>query len=358
MLLGPGGAACGIGSLPYLTPEPALKLIQKYLPLFPHWPQLPRRGGKEHFIFQNLFALVKQGLFSEGKEKNPYFDLERADWPEKLTSFYHLYLAACEGEKEALAFFAPPEEAAPGLYAFLTACKKGSFPRARYLKGQIPGPLSVALNLCDQQGKPAYYNPHLHDLLLKALALSARWQAETLKEVGPAAIIFVDDPAVGAWGSAIYITLERREIVADLREIVQAIKEGGAIPGAHSCAGGDWSIFLEAGFQILSFDAYSYFKSLTVYHKEVQTFLEQGGVLAWGIVPTSEKVAQENFTSLAKLFKVHLETLAAQGISWENLSRQCLITPSCGTGTLPLPLAEKVYRLTAQLAMLFPFGGN
>jgi hypothetical protein len=40
--------ATGIGSLPLTDPDEAVALALRYLPEAPLWPQLPRRGFREH----------------------------------------------------------------------------------------------------------------------------------------------------------------------------------------------------------------------------------------------------------------------------------------------------------------------
>jgi hypothetical protein len=46
----PSGLATGIGSLPFIDPDQAIKLIRRYFPAIHHWPQMPRRGMEEHFV--------------------------------------------------------------------------------------------------------------------------------------------------------------------------------------------------------------------------------------------------------------------------------------------------------------------
>jgi hypothetical protein len=56
--------ATGIGSLPFVDPEEALDLISGELPDMPHWPQLPQRGEREHFVYQFLQPLVDCGILT------------------------------------------------------------------------------------------------------------------------------------------------------------------------------------------------------------------------------------------------------------------------------------------------------
>ncbi|MDN5346804.1 MAG: hypothetical protein PWP65_368 [Clostridia bacterium] len=341
---------CGIGSLPYREPGPALKLIRECLPAIPHWPQLPLRGHEEHFLFQSLAPLIRLGLIKEEEGAMPYFTALEDGWTERLTAFYGFYLQLEEGGMEALSGFSIPERAAVGFYAFLQDLEAQGTGEARFLKGQVAGPVTAGLYLTDGTGRPAFYEPQLRDLLVKTTALQARWQIQQLSRFGLPVIIFVDDPAISAYGTSGHVAIQWQDLVEALKEIAGAIIAGGGIPGVHSCSGVEWPIFFEAGYRIVSLDAYNFFTSLLVFASEVKTFLKEGGVLAWGLVPTYEQAWKETPMSLSRRLEEYFEALARRGVPGELLLKQALITPTCGTGTLEPELAEHIYRLTAELA--------
>ncbi len=350
----PGGLATGIGSLPYTNPEQALDLVAAYLPDMPHWPQLPGLGPQEGFVLQFLHPLLETGLLERNKDK-VCFATGAPDWPERMAAFYALYLAAEEGDREALERFAILREAASGFYAFLERAPAGP---AGFVKGQVVGPLTAAFQLTDAGGRPAYYDEQLRDLVVKNLALQGRWQAQTLGGSGARVLVFVDEPGVSVYGQSTYITVTRGMIVEDLEAVVAGIRMAGAKSGIHSCAAVDWSILMDTGAEVLSLDAYWYFDSLLPYRAELNAFLARGGVVAWGIVPTSEQVETETVESLSARLEGFWKELSSRGISAERLRRQCLITPSCGAATLTEALAEKIYRLTAGVSEALRAGGG
>lgn len=339
------GLPAAIGSLPYGSPEPALALIEKTLPEIPHWPQLPLRGTQEGFVLQNLNPLLETGILEYDAEK-VVFASDAADWPDRLAAFYMLYLAAEEGDEEALNRFAMPREAATGFYAFLEKIESGGWDPI-CLKGQAVGPLTAAFQLTDRDGRPAYYNEQIRDVIVKNLALSARWQAARLAGFGRKTLVFVDEPGISIYGQSTYITVTREMIIEDMNAVIDGIQAGGALAGIHSCAAVDWGILFESKTSVVSFDAYSYFDSMLPYRAELKAFLERGGVVAWGIVPTSEAARNETAESLAGRLNAIWDGLAGRGIAREMLTSQALITPACGTGTLPADLAERIYDLTA-----------
>jgi hypothetical protein len=87
----------------------------------------------------------------------------------------------------------------------------------------------------------------------------------------------------------------------------------------------------------------------------LDAFLERGGCLGWGIVPTldREAAATETVPSLLARFDEGVERLVRKRCDRELLLRRALITPSCGAGgVLTEPLAERVLGLLRQLSTL------
>lgn len=338
--------ATGIGSVPYVEPDEALAMIFQHLPHLPHWPQMLQRTRREHFVYQSLNPLVELGLLVIREDGTCFArgqDIER-----ELTEFYERYLRVME-TGEGLDFFAIPPESGIGLYRFVEYLKNFKRSAIVAVKGQMAGPLSIGLNLYDEERKPVFYHPQLKDVLIKVLALSARWQTKFLGEIATP-IVFVDDPGIAGWGTSTHVALSREEMVLALREIVREIKGAGGMAGLHACAGIDWAVAMEAGVDIISFDAYYYFDALMVYSEQLQKFLSAGGLLAWGIVPTSPAVREENVDSLLSKLREQQERLRANGVARHLLETNTLITPSCGTGLMEVEGAEKVYELTAALS--------
>jgi len=352
----PMGLATGIGSVPHTDPEEAVKFVISYFPEVPYWPQLPLRGNDEGFLNQFIAPLVELGIVAV-KGTKYYFDTEQAEWGARLAQFYETYLAAVEGDEKALGFFNFPEKSAAGFYAFVRHLEAHGTGRAKYVKGQITGPLTVGLALNDQDGKAIYYNSQGRDILIKTLALQGLNQARVLARFGLPVIVFVDDPVLYASGQSTFITVNKEEIIPELNSIFAAVQGAGGLAGCHSCAGMDWSILFESQVDIVSFDAFSYFTSVSTYIDGIKTFVNRGGVLAWGIVPTSaDNLSEQTVTTLKSRLQENMAYLVQKGIDPLKLLEQAMITPSCGTGTLPLDLAVKVHELTRDLAALVAGG--
>ncbi len=347
----PCGCATGIGSLPHRDPAVAVSLIMEYLPSLPHWPQLPRYSLREFFCTQFLHKLNELGLLLVENGTKASFRNEEKDWPERLAAFYELYLRASQGDADALNNFSFSPGSAEGFYRFYDELCINGIGNARRLKGQVVGLLSVGFQVTDQRGIPAYYDEQLRDVLLKQLSLQAAWQVKKLSEFGLPVLIFMDDPVIDSCGRFDRISVSRNAVQTELAEFADFVRRFGGIAGVHSCSDLDWSILFGAGLDIISFDTYRFSKSFSLYAALIQEFMEKGGVVAWGAVPTDKDALRgEDINSLKAKFQRYFYELVKKGVDPQLLLSNSLITPACGTGTLNEEEARRIYQLTAELS--------
>jgi hypothetical protein len=278
---------------------------------------------------------------------------------ELLAAFYEQYLSTQEKLKnhedgaKVLADWALPPEAAVGFYAFRDRCRNTLAPGTVHLKGQMAGPVTIALQVKGPDGLSALYDEQSRDVLTKTLALHAAWQTTTLAAALPRPIVFVDEPGLGIYGRSMHIAVTREMIQTALAEVLAAIHAAGGIAGVHCCDAIDWTLLFETQTDIVSFDAYTYGSTLLPYSRELARFLGRGGRVAWGIVPTSDRATHETPASLAdRLHKLWLE-LTAAGVPATSLEKSVLLTPACGTGALSPALAERVYNLLGEMPASF-----
>ena len=110
---------------------------------------------------------------------------------------------------------------------------------------------------------------------------------------------------------------------------------------------------MECGTDIVNFDAYHFLDKITLYAEQAQKFMEHGGALAWGVVPTDEKAWDETPEGLVARIDEGMARFAEQGVPLELLHQQCVITPSCGMGSLSVELCEKILQLLEGTSKLF-----
>jgi hypothetical protein len=258
----------------------------------------------------------------------------------ELAAFYERYLS------DDLDAFQITPEFSKGIYAMEAALKKAGGTRP-FVKVQTTGPISFGLTIVDENKRAIYYNDEFNDVIVKALAMKCRWQIRKFRKFAREVICFIDEPILSAFGSSTYVSVTRDDVVAKLGEVVEAVHMEGALAGVHCCGNTEWSILMDAGVDIVNFDAFDYGETIALYPDAVKRHLLAGKGLAWGIVPTnSAKIQSQNAESLLSRFSGLVDNLArATGLDRELILRQALITPSCGTGSLPVQDAERVFRI-------------
>ena len=348
----PFRTATGIGSLPYTDEGRALDLIFNHMPTVPHWPQLPNLGRTEGFVEQFLYPLVKTGVLTQNEKGSNFFDTGNSSFTENTVQFYNLYFAAQEHNLDAEKQFTMHPRYASGYYAFINRIKRQGPGKAKFLKGQVSGPVTVGVKLTDENLQPSFYKEELRDIVVRTLEMQMIQQVKELRQFQMPVIIFIDDPGLCFFGQAPYIGLNKNDIIESLSLMVDSLHNLGSYAGVHVCSGIDWSLLTESGVDIINLDAVNYFDSLLVYTDLLQDFIKRGGIIAWGIVPTLELTFRENSSSIIKQLGECLNTLVRKGISEAMLREQLMITPSCGTGTLSPELAEKIYVLTGEVEEL------
>ncbi len=335
MAFSPRCLATAVGSLPHKDPKEACQLVWQYCADIPVWPQLPRRSYYENMYVQ--FAERFPGLTVDvGKEK-AWVDRARAD--DELEA---LYLAYLEDDVDA---WGVGHEYAAGLHAFFS--EKEILSKAVAVKGQVTGPISMGLQVTDQDLRPILYDEILADALAKHLRLKASWMEQQLRRVHSTVIVSVDEPYMSAFGSA-FISLSREQVITALEEVFAGLS---CLKGVHCCGNTDWSVLLETSVQVLSFDAYNYAESISLYPEAVQAFLQRGGIIAWGIIPMDEgAIAAATVDGLLDRLEQAWGLLTAKGIPQDDVVASCLVTPSCGLAPISPAMAARALELTAQLS--------
>jgi hypothetical protein len=322
----------GIGSLPHTDPVEACRIVLDSVDI-PFWPQLPHRSFLESMVPQ----------YSEGF---PFIRIEGdlvrlvPGEEQEVTEFY-------EGIAGNAAFPISKEYSA-GFHAFLEILDKQNL-RFDSIKGHITGPLTFALSVTDDNKRPIYFDDELRELTLELLKGKARLQIDALRKFADNVMIFVDEPILTALGTSTYIGVNNDDALRMLREIVGYIKEYGGIAAIHCCGRADWPLALSSGIDVFNFDAYDFWDTLSMYPEDMKDFINKGGFIAWGVVPTTEKIKDATLGELKEKLESGLTSLEKAGVPGEKLRKQSLITPSCGTGSLGTDDAMKAFSLLKDL---------
>ncbi len=334
----PGGLATGIGSFPHSDPEDALKLINKYFPDAPAWPQLPKRGLKENMCPQ--FSQGMPALCLDLEEKKISFRVGD-DLMAEMEAFYMKVI------EDDLDYFALTPDYALGFGALINHLREGG--ERPYIKGCVTGPITFGLTVTDPDRKPSLYYPELFDAMTKTIAMKARWQVKQLDPFCDKVIIFIDEPYLASVGSAL-ISLKVDEVIEKLNEVITSIHQEGAVAGIHCCANTDWSILMRTDVDIISFDAFGYAKNLLLYTDRLRDYFDRGGSLAWGITPSTDDIDRVDSSSLWEILMASWEKLEEAGFTRRELIERSLITPSCGMGTVTRAQCERILMINFEIS--------
>ena len=349
MSIKPKCLATAIGSLPHGDAAKAVDVVLDAIPDAPIWPQLSARGLNEQMEIQYSEAIPRRVIDEE--KGRMYFDTS-GDYSEEFAEFYEAYMMAMdpdEGTGDCSAMAISPEFSA-GIFE-LEARLQGEGGKRPFVKVQTTGPCSFSLTVVDENKRALYYNEEFRDVIVKALAMKCRWQIQKFKPYAEKIICFVDEPILSAFGSSTYVSVQRDDVVAILAEMVEAVHAEGALCGVHCCGNTEWSILVDAGVDIVNFDAFEFGETIAMYPDHIKKLLAEGRVLAWGVVPTSTAIREQTVESLMAQYEKGVDNLVAKtGLDKQLILEQTIITPSCGTGSMEVADAEKVFDLTGKLS--------
>jgi methionine synthase II (cobalamin-independent) len=323
-----------IGSMPHTDPSEACSEVIHYLKEIPAWPQLPKRSFLEQMCVQFSHGFPGVRIEDERIYVDRSLDLDE--------SLEQLHIAYLENDIDR---YPVSSDYAAGFHSFLALTTLAPLG----VKGQITGPVTWGLAVTDDGGQPILSDDTLADAIAKLLRLKAAWQEKALSKISTNTIIFVDEPYMVSFGSD-YVSLSRGRIINLLEEVFGGIS---GLKGVHCCGSTDWSVPLGTSTDILSFDAYNYAESLSLYPAEIKKFLDRKGAIAWGIVPNDEEaLAKESVASLQDRLEEAMAPFTRKGIRFKQLIEQGLLTPSCGLGLLASKeAAARVLELLAELSV-------
>ncbi|HVN23112.1 MAG TPA: hypothetical protein VMT71_04030 [Syntrophorhabdales bacterium] len=322
-----------IGSLPFVNVDQAIDHIFTKCREIPFWPQLPKRSFLEDMYVQ-FMEQVPSMVIDEANEK-VYVDTNDTSGIER---FYENVAG------RNLGAFRISEAAAPGLYRLverLPEIRDG----VRMIKGQLTGPFTLGLGLKDEKGQPIIYNNAYFDIIKNALRMKAAWMIDFIKQRFPEkeVMLFFDEPFMVSFGSA-YVSIAKSDVVSLMNEVLTGLEAKRAV---HCCGNTDWSVLFGTDADIINYDAFNFLETIFYFKNELADFLNRGGAISPGIVPSSEEVLSSSVADMVRIWHTFGDAVGAldSRIAW----REWFVTPSCGVGSLSQQAAEKVFDLLAAL---------
>ncbi|MBS1848049.1 MAG: hypothetical protein JST73_07200 [Actinobacteria bacterium] len=311
------GWATSIGALPHVDPVEATELILRTQPDLPATPTLPRCSPLEGMLPQALWGVRGVQVDPDGQIRvdpslvDPDASLEDSGMDGEPYGSMHVFLDRVAGRRQPV-------------------------------KSQLTGPVTVGLALTMfGVSEDVAFRVAERVVVERAAALVA-----TLRRYVPAAplAVFVDEPAlVGTAQTGFPVATD---VIIDLVSGVLAALEHDAVTGVHCCGEADWKAILMAGPKVLSLPVGARIDRVV---GSLGTFLDDGGWIAWGAIPTSAPFGERAGLYWKTLSKQWCE-LVQQGADPVLIRRRSLITPHCGLAEHEPDQAERVLRLCELVA--------
>ena len=312
----PSGIATGIGGLPHRDAAAAASFVLRAMEL-PSIPPLPRRSPAEGSIAQ---AMVGMRGITVGQYGSIAVDAGLVD-----------PLAPIVTDLDHDAFV--------GFRTFLAQAQ--ALGHVGPVKWQFVGPVTFGIALM-RAGVPANIAfesavrcvrsrlQHLLDSVAQALPQSQQ-------------LVFIEEPALAELMQPGFPIAPDTAI--DLVSGALAAVEGSAVPGLHVCGLSDIASQLAAGPTILSLPVCPEVADSAGY---LARFIEQGGYVAWGVVPTTGPIVSSAERPWRQLCALWCE-LVQRGVDPTVLRQQAIMTPQCGLASHTPAVAERVHGFTAEV---------
>lgn len=311
----PSGIATGIGSLPHRDAAAAATFALSSLGL-PAIPTLPKRSPAEGMIPQALVGLT--GI-TVGQYGSIAFDAKVVD-PQApvVTDLNH--------------------DAFGGWRAFLAAANG----RVAPVKWQFVGPVTLGLALA----RAGLSSDVAFDVAVRAVRCRVRQLVDIVANALPGCrqVVFIDEPTLDELMNAGFPMPP--DATVDLVSAALAAIETVAVTGLHVCATADIASLVAMGPDVLSVPVDARLLESAGY---LARFLDDGGTIAWGAVPTDGPIANSAERPWRKLSDLWCE-LVHRGADPARLRQQSIITPECGLGTHTPAVAERIHRITTEIS--------
>jgi len=297
-----------MGIMPHGNIDKALELALSLD--IPFWPQLPNIGYREDMYAQ--LARNFPGISIDADNARVCFDTSRFE-----AEFADYSVRIEENETFALS-----EEDSVVYHRFLELDLEGY----ASVRGQLTGPVSFGFKIIDENDRPIIYNDDVREILYDFVQRKANLQYRELRRKNENAFVWVDEPGLG-WVFSSLSGYDDVRARADYTNFVSGLEGPGAL---HLCANVNLPYLLQLGAQVLSFDAYQIKAMPAEYARAVGRFIDDGGVISWGIVPTdSTSLDKESPQTLSKLLIEYWgEVSRHTGLSQKRIAEGALLAPA------------------------------
>jgi len=193
------------------------------------------------------------------------------------------------------------------------------------IRGQLEGPISFGFNVVDQDNRPILFDDTIRPFIMEFLSRRINVQLSKLKKINQNAFMFIDEPGLQFVFSAMsgYGDIAARRDMEIFFSLIEKPR------GVHLCGNPDWDFLLGLDLDILSLDVYTNGEIFSSYASSIKKFLDRGGMLVWGIIPTNiELFEKENIDTLETRLVEMWSFLGKKGIDHDFLMSRSMLSPA------------------------------
>ncbi len=293
--------------MPHTDPKRALEVALTMD--VPFWPQLPNFDYREDMYVQA--AEHFPGILLDLKGRTVRFSMDK----------FIMELEDAMDHFDDPTYFDISESYSAVYHAFLDM----DLSDRPAIRGQLEGPISFGFNILDQDERPIIFEDTVRSFMLEFMAKRINVQLDRLKVLNPNAFMFVDEPGLQFLFSAMagYGDHKAKEDLDLFFSMVERPR------GIHLCGNPDWDFLLGLDLEILSLDIYTNAEIFSSYAPSIKRFLDNDGVIAWGIVPTGfETFEKEGIDSLTAQLENVWKILWDKGIDRDHMLEKSMLSPA------------------------------
>lgn len=317
--------------MPHTDPDRALEVALSMD--VPFWPQLPNYDYHEDMYVQA--AEHFPGILLDMKGRTLRFSVDK----------FIMELEDTLGHFDDPSYFDISPSYSVVYHRFLSM----DFSDRPAIRGQLEGPISFGFNILDQDERPILFDDTVRSFMLEFMTKRINVQLNRLKALNPNAFMFVDEPGLQFLFSAMagYGDHKAKE---DLNLFFSMIERPR---GIHLCGNPDWDFLLGLNLDVLSLDIYTNAEIFSLYAPSIKRFLENDGVIVWGIVPTGfETFEKEGIDSLSSQLENVWRILSEKGIDMDRMLEKSMLSPAtcCLVNPDKEKTVEKAFSLVQKLS--------
>ena len=335
------------GDLPYTTDKAATKMMVKLFENIPFLANLPNASPDETIIKRTLMNVPGVRI----KERKIVFINDEVNLKPRLLQ---MDTAFNNPDMENLETFAFNTFFLPKYYQIIERIK----PAETVIN--FTGPFTVSQRMVNKEGTQLLADKFYRKIVIQAVSTKAMWIIAKIKSISPETkpLILLEEPLLYKVGD---VKRENEDVTRDviinmMSKVISKIHDFGAKAGVQCFEKCDWKLPIEAGVDLISFDAYTNPNNLNIIPEQVNEFLVNGGRINWAIVPVRNETIVKNLTidNLYDRFIKTIEGLIIAGTSERLTYNRSTVSIQGDVNHLPLIFAEKALILANQLAKRIP----